>query len=94
MGTLIAIVGVAVLALAFTLLRGPWQGGAVVLGGILMGLGVWIQRRPSIDTSAATSDDRDKDYLPGYIGGDPRPWLEKHGAESPPTESDTPSHHD
>lgn len=93
MGTIVAMIGAGFLALAVTLLRGLWQAGAVVLGGLLMGFGVWIQRRKDVEFSGAGTDDRDKDYLPGYIGGDPRPWLEKHG-KSHSSESEATPHDD
>lgn len=55
MGSVIAISGVALLALAITLFRGPSQGGAPVIGGVLIGVGLWMQRRKSIDGSPAHS---------------------------------------
>ncbi len=83
MGTAIAVGGVVALALAITLLRGPWQGACAVIGSLLMAFGLWVQRRKSVDwSSASTSDDeRLKDHLPGNIGGDPRPWLESHSED-------------
>jgi hypothetical protein len=81
MGTIVAISGVAILALAISVFRGPSQGGAVVLGALLMGLGVWLQRRKSIDWSPGSSDkDQLKDCPPGTLGQDPRPLLEQHSA--------------
>ena len=81
LGTAVAVGGVMLTALALTLFRGPWQGAAIVGGGVLLGLGLWIQRRREVDLSESSPEDAErlKDYLPGKIGGDPRPWLEKHG---------------
>jgi hypothetical protein len=89
-GTAVAIVGVASLALAATLFHGPSQGVAALTGFALMFLGVWMQRRKDVDWSNVPSRDEDrmKDYLPGTIGGDPRPWLDAHGPADSDSESD------
>ena len=93
LGTLIALVGIAALGLALSFLRGPRQGIALVGGSILIGAGLWIQRRKEIDLSSPSpaDDERLKDYLPGRIGGDPRPWLEAHRT-SDIGHSDLPDH--
>jgi hypothetical protein len=93
LGTLIAVLGVAALGLALSFLRGPSQGIAMVGGSILIGAGLWIQCRMEIDLSSPSPavDERLMDYLPGKIGGDPRPWLEAHRT-SDIGHSDMPDH--